>query len=70
MKQCYDCQYKERQNEMGPNKEEYDSWLMGNTISMGRCDTCHETTGILPKGDMDRAIRASQNKQIHPLEWD
>lgn len=70
MNQCYDCQYKERKDEMGPNKEAFDEAMMGNTMPIEVCDTCGKKEGILPQGDMDRAIRASHNQFIHPYEWD
>lgn len=70
MNQCYDCQYKERKDEIGPNMEAFEDWMQGNTMVIMTCGTCGEETGILPKGDMDRAIRASNNKIINPLEWD
>lgn len=67
---CYDCQYKARSHEIGPDKKEFDSWMRGNTMVLAKCDDCGEEKGLLPEGDMDRAIRASQGKSIHPAEWD
>ena len=68
--QCYDCQYEERKDEIGLNKNAFEEAMRGNTVVLHKCDTCGKETGILPQGDMDRAIRASNNEFIHPLEWD
>lgn len=68
--QCYNCQHKARRKEIGPNRKAFKDALRGNTVSLNECESCGKKTGILPKGDMDRAIRASNNKFIHPIEWD
>lgn len=68
--QCYECQYEQRKHEIGKNKAAYDGAMIGNTVSEGICDICGEKKFILPFGDIDRAIRASNNEFIHPLEWD
>jgi len=67
---CYECQLKERKHEIGKNKKAFDDAMMGNTVCQGICDSCNKLVFILPERDMDIAIRASNNKFIHPLEWD
>lgn len=67
--QCYECQYKARKKEIGPNMKAYESALTGITGSLKPCDTCGEL-GITYKYDMDRAIKASHNTYINPEEWD
>jgi len=61
--QCYECQYKERKNEIGKNKEAYKLALTGITIVVSICDTCGKEVGILPKRDMDLAINESNNEK-------
>lgn len=68
--QCYDCQYKARKGEIGLNKKAFEDGMRGNTVCLAVCDTCGKETGILPQGDMDRAIRASNGGFIHSAEWD
>lgn len=69
-KNCYDCQYKKRKSEIGPNKKAFDNEMNGNTVVLDVCDSCNLVTGIIPPRDMDRAIHASRNEVVHPFAWD
>lgn len=69
MTKCLACQEKERKAEIGPNQAAYDLAIRGNTMGMNPCEVCGKPEEFY-KVDFDRAIRASNNEYIHPLEWD
>jgi len=45
---CYECSIK-----AGATPPKWNPALDGITISMGECDDCGETTGIVPASDFD-----------------
>lgn len=69
MPKCYDCQYAERKDEIGPNKQAYEDALMGNTYSMEPCEVCGKPEHFY-ECDMNRAIRVSHTGFYSPAEWD
>ena len=57
---CLDCLEKQFGKHIGDRKK-YEGWLMGNTMVLVKCSRCGlKENGILPYGDFERAIRASQ----------
>lgn len=68
--ECYDCQYKKRKSEIGPNKKAFQEAMSANTVSIHPCSTCGENKGILPERDMDMAVKASNDQYISLAEWD
>jgi len=67
---CYNCllpKYKDQIRDI----DKYEEAMTGITVAMLPCDVCGKSEwGIVPEGDIKRAVRASRGEYINFAEWD